>query len=248
MILKYMILAGLTLTFMPLQAGDFWEEKDYTQWNKRQVKRILEDSPWSRVIIMNFDLSTRPFHTGAGQSGTNDGSGSSSAPHPGAGVSTSAPLSTDRSVRGEIRDAENPALHVILRWHSALPVKQAIVRLMFADEAPTSEQAAKMLAESEQHYILGIKNLPEIIYHGALDELTKNVRLKVPNKPDIPASASRYDIKNSILFMAFAKPKDGNARIQLSDREIEFEMKLGSKKLNRKFPLKDMVYKGKLEI
>ena len=43
-------LAGMLLALTPLMAADFWEEKKFTEWNDRQVRRILEDSPWAHQI------------------------------------------------------------------------------------------------------------------------------------------------------------------------------------------------------
>jgi len=31
------------------QSKDFWQVKDYRQWNEKECKKLLEDSPWAQL-------------------------------------------------------------------------------------------------------------------------------------------------------------------------------------------------------
>ena len=83
----------------PAQA-QFWEKKDWRQWTKQECEKVLSDSPWSRTYT-----STLPY-TQPGGLGTSADAG------------TSAP-------EGE----RNPNIQYVAQLRSALPVRQAVVRL-----------------------------------------------------------------------------------------------------------------------
>src|SRR5512146_535828 len=39
-------------------AQQFWEKKPWTQWNKKEVQRMLEDSPWAQSqTVTNVDVN-----------------------------------------------------------------------------------------------------------------------------------------------------------------------------------------------
>ena len=125
-----------------------------------------------------------------------------------------------------------------IRWQSALPVKQALAKLKFGDEAATSPEAAKMLVPSERFYIVSIVGAP-------------------PRLPGAEASIEVYgkdairsvDVKsgreggNNVLYFVFPREP-----ITLENKELEVVFKLGTMNLRRKFRLKDMVYEGNLEL
>ena len=65
-------------------------------------------------------------------------------------------------------------------------------------------------------------------------------------KPDIPAArgASQPARGGAILFVGFPRTDP----ITLADGDVEFEVKVGSLGVKKKFKLKDMVFHGRLEL
>ncbi len=52
------ILSGTLLVLLGssvVWAGDPWKEKPYTEWTEEEVKKILEKSPWAKVLIRNLN-------------------------------------------------------------------------------------------------------------------------------------------------------------------------------------------------
>lgn len=93
---------------LPTGAGEFWLEKDYTRWSKKECQKMLEDSPWARSYILRFPLI-----------------------EPGTGIMG------EKELRVEY----------IVRFLSALPIRQALVR------AAQLEPGYKMLAaEGRQQF------------------------------------------------------------------------------------------------
>jgi len=35
------------------QGNEFWQKKDYQQWNERECKKLLEDSPWAKTYTLS---------------------------------------------------------------------------------------------------------------------------------------------------------------------------------------------------
>lgn len=220
--------AGLVLALAPLVAADFWENKEFTEWSDKQVRRILEDSPWARPVSISDD---RP---GGGSAGIADASKAAERNNRNSSTAPAAP----RSVTA------------ILRWHTALPVKQAVARMRFGAEAGTSAEAAKMLSPEDDRYVLGLANVPAGLLRGDPAGLRNAIFLKLKNKPPIPVADVQGDRRGDRvnLFLIFPRGQQGSPVIEPGDGEVEVEIKLESTKVTRKFKLADMMFRGKLEI
>lgn len=93
-------------------AQDFWAGKDYRQWTKEEATRVLNASPW----VKTQEVRVKPASARRSVAGQNE-SNVSSAPSTG-------------SRQAELGGAEAPVDYkVTLRLRSALPVRQALVRL-----------------------------------------------------------------------------------------------------------------------
>ena len=137
---------------------------------------------------------------------------------------------------------------VQVRWHSALPVRQAIAKIRFGAEVATSPEAAKLLAEQRQ-YIIGISGLPPQMLRVKPEQMKPGVELRIKDKPPIAVANIQGDQDQggrANIYLIF--PKTPETAIKLEDTEVELVAKLGPVEVKRKFRLKDMVFDGKLEL
>src|SRR5215471_2107476 len=81
-----------------VQGGDFWQKKDYRQWNEAECRKMLENSPWAAVYPIG-SVSMEVLRGGRNSTSPND-------------------LNHENTPRVEY--------HVQIR--SALPIRQAVVR------------------------------------------------------------------------------------------------------------------------
>ena len=58
--LLQLALAG-TVCAVALSAADAWKGKDYTQWSDDEIYKVLNESPWAKVVTVT------PQQSGAGQ-------------------------------------------------------------------------------------------------------------------------------------------------------------------------------------
>ena len=138
-----------------------------------------------------------------------------------------------------------PSLTLTVRWHSALPIKQAIAKTRFGDEVATSPEAAKLLAHVETNYIVGISGFPLQMVRANPSQLKSAAMLNIKGKDSIQAVDVKGDREGERANLYLFFPR---GEIKAEDGDVEVVLKLGPMEIKRKFKLKDMVYDGKLEI
>ena len=141
-----------------ISAADFWEKTDFGEWNGKQVRRMLTNSPWAREVTVSFPEGfgvgvpegSRADEKGKfGTSGASQGPSSRDSVGPRGGQ-------FDPGFAGEL----SATTMVTVRWVSALPVKQALMKHRFGDEVATAEEAQRILSQAETHYVVAIAALP----------------------------------------------------------------------------------------
>jgi hypothetical protein len=139
---------------------------------------------------------------------------------------------------------------VVLRWQSALPVKQAMARYRFKDAVKTSKEAADSLNRQESVHILGIIGMPGRVQSYNGDEIMNNAELIIEDRPAVkPTQVIPQQEGDQVgLYIIFPKYNpDGTPLITLQDKNIEVSITAGRYDIKKKFGLKDMVYQEKLD-
>ncbi len=156
------LVAVLLASLSTVRAAEFWEKKDFRQWSEKECRKLLGNSPWSKQyvlanpIIRNLGRTPSPGLTGsdAGSAPITTGelsgppSAGSSRGGPGGGVPGPPP-----GMDGDIRAREqNPRMFYQAQIISALPIRQAIVRLRqleagYDDMSPESKEEFDVSAE-----------------------------------------------------------------------------------------------------
>jgi len=138
----------------------------------------------------------------------------------------------------------------VARWQSALPIREAFVRLKFGAEADKSADAKKVLEEQERPYEIVLSGPMGMFLGGkpgdsakALSEVTS---LSSSRTGAVKASQIEVGKPGKTMDVVFAFPR--SMPFTVEDKEVEFTTKLGTSTLKYKFKLKDMVVNGKLEM
>ena len=143
-----------------------------------------------------------------------------------------------------------PSISVLIRWHTALPIKQAVAKMRFGSEAATAPQAKQMLENRENAYIVGVIGLPMMVLRGDANKLKEAAHLNRKDKEPIMAVDVQAErdpaTSRANLYLVF--PRVPGSMIEADDKDVEVELKLGRMDIKRKFKLKDMMYEGKLEL
>ena len=259
--MKKFALLLITAAFT-LWAADFWQSKAYTDWNEKDIQKILTDSPWAKKVNMPLeggfgggpagggiaesagggrggrggggggggDAAPAPISEGGGRGGRGGGGGG--ADIPGGGASLTA------------------AVQLIIRWQTALPVKQALVKAKYGSEAANSAEGKQFLARTEQFYVIDLAGIPGNVLprdQAAKEALVKASTLSAKDKNSVVAAEIQADApsgRNAELYFLFPR----STMFTADDKEVEFATKLGKTALKAKFRLKDMVINGKLDL
>jgi hypothetical protein len=214
---------------------EFWNEKPPAEWTRDEIRRLLNQSPWARQSTLMIagapggalaDLSR-----GAPGSGTNTQAAGRATPI-GGGAGMSSP----------------PEIRVLVRWESAAPVREAARR-----PAPP---------EASEFYIVSISGLPSV-GHGpeeagagpepsepsrVVEEQLKETTVLLRKKKDPlrPARVTVVDQPGSRPALLFF-PRDPQPIVP-EDKVVTLACDIGPARLSVRFPLKDMLYRGKLEL
>lgn len=238
LILMVSILAGI--------ASSQKKSAPWTEWSKRDVEKILNDSAWGKTQVDTdtSEMTYRPTVTP---------------------TTSSRDVSID-SNRAE-RGALNQEMHVKyrIRFLSAKPVRQAFVRMVELQQ----DQPNKQLSEQLRSFV--DRDFGEYIVVAVGFESTDQ-RLAGPVMQDINGAVAsilknttyleRKDGKRLFLMdyrapindgmgakFVFARTVGGQPFITPESGEVRFYSEVGKKvKLNMRFKISDMMFEGRLEI
>ena len=248
----------LLLILLPLGAlwaAEFWESKKFTDWSDKEVEKLLKDSPWAHT----FSVETGKARSGGGGSnrgmgggGNMGGGGGGRGGRGGAGGGmsgggTGMPRDTTMNTGGSNNPQPMPASsRIIVRWLSALPVKQALARAQYGSEAETSPDAVRSFQRQETQYVVALIGVPpKLVKKG--DQMKSNAWLRLKGQDAIPAENAKAELRDNGVYLTLYFPRQGH-EIKPEDGELGVEVKLGAKAVTQKFKLKNMIYNGKLEL
>jgi hypothetical protein len=234
-----LVFSSLTVSAMVSQQK---EVDAWTKWSKKEAEKILSDSPWSQS---QTDTDTSEMF----YSPTSD-------------PTRSRPTANDESRLS--RGATNQSVNVryAIRFFSARPVRQALIRLMELQSSPPPEVVARM------HEFANVKATDSIIVTLTVQSSDQRAERTVMQAVN---SAVTGTLKNDTylerngrkLFLEEYIPpgKDGfGARfifLRLMDErpfiadntgEVRFYAKFPSgPKIDRRFKVSEMMYNGEIE-
>lgn len=143
-----------------------------------------------------------------------------------------------------------PSLQVVARWETALPIRQALVRMKYGAEAEKSAEAQKILAVEERPYEVVLSGPLGAFLHGKPEDLAKALSevtaLSSHRTGEIKPTQIEVSKPGPSMDVLFVFPR--SMPFTVDDKEVEFTTKLGKSAVRYRFKLKDMVFNGKLEM
>ena len=231
--------AGLLLLFAcVLVAADFWQ-KPYTEWSDKDATKMMTNSPWARAASVSM---------------SGPGGGGPPMPGGGGGFGGGAPRGPQGGGGSEVGPGAPgsgpPSFDVVARWQSALPIRQAFVRLKYGAEADKSAEATKVLEQQERPYEIVLTGPMGMFLAGKPEDSAKALSevsfLSSTRTGAMKATQIEVGKPGKTMDVVFAFPR--SMPFMVEDKEVEFTTKLGTSVLKYKFKLKDMVLSGKLEM
>lgn len=230
-----------------LHAEDFWKAKPFSEWNEKEVRRMLTNSPWAKEVEVHGAAPGMGGGRGGGRTGPNTSVGG--ADTMGAGAEASG--GGGRGAMGGAMPSNPASMLVSVRWQSALPVRQALVRRKFGEEAATAADAKTALEAPPTAYVVAVEGLPQrMAMQSSMrleDRLKKSASLRAGSHAPLEPADVRIGMveKHLVIYFFFPRPEES---ITLADKDAEFQMRAGPMEVKRKFKLADMTVDGKLAL
>ena len=201
----------------------FWEERDPRDWTPAEVEEMLTKSPWATAAHISF------FAGGGEALGLPrpDPFGNNRSPRAGTG----------RGTGTATRDSNPGDFHAVARWESARTVSAA---------------AKSHGDDAGRFYVVAlIGDLPDLGGAGDDDAAARTQRglmmresTKLERKGESPIYLDHVEPGKGGDFFYFSRLEP----IRASNKEITFTTRMGPLEIKAKFSLKDMMYRGKLEL
>lgn len=222
-----------------LYASQPWNKQDPSQWSPAEIQKILNDSPWSQQAMASFGKPLEP-----------DDMPVTPPLGPQGGMSGARGASDGRWDGGIARNTgigEVPSLPVMVRWDSALPVREALSR----SKDPTASIVAERAAKDYVITVIGLVpgNTPASAEHPANDPeqiagFLANSKLMPRGQSVAAPEDAAIDPATGAVHLFFPRTH----AVTPSDKEVNFITRFGSVTVQKRFRLKDMMYKGQLEL
>lgn len=250
------IVGIVALSIPGLSAKGTWEKKDYHEWDQEEVRQVLLNSPWARQVTIRVGRApslnqARGRDPGRSMGEIMDGA----APNPGGAPSEPGCEHPQLVLDGNLLlhlvcrgSSSAVAGKVIIRWRSALPIKQALVKLRFGDQAASNPDGKEFLKPDDRYYVLAITGLPSRMARIPEDAnqlrhvISLQRRRKLDMEPEAVFVRSREEVVN--VYALFPRSE----AITLEDKNVHLVMSVGELAIRRRFKLKDMVFDGRLEL
>jgi hypothetical protein len=252
---KKKALAFTTLMIMltgVLLAADFWEKKPYTEWSKRDVQRMFNDSPWGKTH--NITIAPTTIATDFRSAGTGN-------------------LEREQINSFHIRILSAKPMRMAFARSVMLNAKgkvnmESLKR--FVEKGDPDNIMVVMQVTAKPASSPSLHEFQSTLMRLRTPELTSNASLAT--KTGKKVYLAHYEPPgNDGLGAKFFFPRimpDGTPFVTSEDKEIRFEMQIQSRNIEfgrgeegnpprsttrtdriyRQFKLKDMMFQGKLEI
>jgi hypothetical protein len=220
------------LVLFPLLAWSAdWDRRPYERWDRETALRLLTDSPWAQpktVALTWYERVQRPLRP-------QDIPGNDQ--RPGAGGALG-PLGSI----GVPREKLPGRADVIIRWSSALPLRQATAVYRRIEEKKDESELAALVPKDDSDYVLEIFNVPVEVAHAGKEMVevlaVRNTRLTLKDKRVLKPVGAKAIITGTTLALRIHFARD--AALKAADGEMEATGDLQIFRFQARFNLKSM--------
>lgn len=266
--MKFKITLVAVASALALCAADAWKNTDFTQWSHDDAKKILSKSPWAKEVSVIMGQPGGGQQSG-GRGGGKRGGGGGGGDTGEGGLTGGVGGRGGGGGEGGAGGGGTPSMNLIVRWETAIPVKEALMKLNFGDHLPAKGEKGYTLDAPQNDYVISVTGLrlggggrgrgrgaegSEAPAGGEANQQNGADRMKdmlmtgttLVRKGKDPIAPSNIVVNTAanVVFLVFPK-KDV---ISEEDKDVEFRMNMGRIQVKEKFSLKDMHFNGKLEL
>lgn len=242
----------LLLGMMPLAAAwaRSWERPAFPNWDADFIDEMLTDSPWARPLTVKFPWQPAPRHQPL-LTGFLQLAGDIPLPGriPGGGRTTGGGPRPDSRPSGPVQPVQTE-MYLTVRFSSALPIRQALALMEFGRSGLDDPRAVQLLNAEPEECVVEVAGFPTIsMNRGAAalaEDLRKSARLTVKGSEPVAAKTAEVPEHGMHLVATLRFPRLGD--LPVSEGVLQFSASSGTIRIEQPFKLKQMVYRGRLEV
>jgi hypothetical protein len=245
--------AVLVVAALVFAGGDPWKSKPYQQWDAKDVQRVLEDSPWSKVIQVEATWKTGKDNSGNDASGpavaTNQQAPAGGGGGNGKAMGGSAPgaVSTPVAGAGDSGNSSGSASFLI-RWVSSKTVEKAVYRKAELAGQMKPEDAEKELAKQLDVYELVVFGPDMKPFQSADEDMLKTDGYLIEKKTKQKISPMKVEITRAqdgtkvqaVGFIFLRKAANGEPTIADDEKSVDFICSVNGAKIHTTFDISKM--------
>ncbi|HAX42295.1 MAG TPA: hypothetical protein PLF84_04550 [Bryobacteraceae bacterium] len=141
-------------------------------------------------------------------------------------------------------------VYLVVRWKSALPVRQALALAEFGHKQLDDSRAVELLNRKPANLELQIAGFPALLFTGRApdleSQLRRTARVSVPGQPPAPPESVAVPPHGNHLMAELTFPRF--ASLTPADQSIRLSATVDGARIEREFKLKEMLYQGRLEV
>lgn len=246
------IAAVLLLPHASLCAADSWEKKPYTEWTISEAQKVLTDSPWSKIAIVQSLASpaTAPIPSVLTARPQPGGKCNSCGPRGG-----SDPVADDSGTLSASGWGPAPAGEVVyfrVVWFSSARIRQALIRLTQLKGDIVPSQILDRLQSHLAEYVIALAGPFVSVFEGAsLDSLKASTCLcakkKSGAKLELKQFISPAERTDGMALFFFPRGTQDRPPFDVTDGHVEFTTGEGRSKIRVSFRIDKMAVGGTLD-
>jgi hypothetical protein len=229
-------------------AGDPWKDKSYKEWDEKDVRKIMTDSPWAKPVVVTATWSNTPSE---GRAPISDVDSQQVAGAPGgASGAIGAPSPTGVGPGPGDSGSQYARLQYLVRWISARTVLQARARLAFLKGAPEAEVQKILNEPVTEHQLMVLGD--DMGFFLRTDEMSlkaksflkpkKTKQKLLPSRVELIRSGDGKRVAAVILHFPL-KLSSGEPAVAPDEKGVEFECRAGVLVIQATFEPRKMVRK-----
>ena len=233
---------ALLLAAIVWAGGDPWKSKPYQQWDAKDIRKVLDASPWVRSVQVDA-----PWRNGDVAAGDADGGGTAAQPAP--ARMGQAPRTGPGGGGADAGAGPQTALATfVVRWASSRTIREAVLRndiLTAHIKEDAAEQELAHLSETYEIVVAGADMKPfqsvdeKILEHGAFLMDRKTKQKIAPSSVKIQNSEDGTKIL-SVLFIFRKQSDSGMSTIGADVKTVDFLSVVTNVKIEASFDITKM--------
>lgn len=227
----------VTVLLAPASAGADWKRSAFPEWDADTIYKLLVDSPWARPKTIKLEWRKRDQKV-------------SYRDIPGADHNPSQPIGSPVGGIGVNRNVLPHKADILVRWASALPVRQATGLFKLRDAKLPSSQLERQIPPAEAAYVWELFGVPAEIAHRGPESVeavaVNSAQLVTRKGRALKATHAKATVQGETMTLRIFFPKTDP--LTAADEEIDVEVDMQIFSLREKYKLASLLYQGNLEL